>query len=69
MGNFDHVFEQHVRDVYRPFLERLAERPASRVIGLPTGHWVMIGRAREFNDTLSRWLRETDMAAGQPPER
>ena len=26
MGNFDHVFEQHVRDVYRPFLERLAER-------------------------------------------
>src|SRR6058998_2085794 len=26
VGNFDHVFEQHVRDVYRPFLERLAER-------------------------------------------
>ena len=26
MGKFDHVFEQHVRDVYRPFLERLAER-------------------------------------------
>ena len=26
MGNFDHVFEQHVRDVYRPFLERLATR-------------------------------------------
>jgi len=22
VGNFDHVFEQHVRDVYRPFLER-----------------------------------------------
>jgi hypothetical protein len=26
VGNFDHVFEQHVRDVYRPFLERLRER-------------------------------------------
>ncbi len=26
VGNFDSVFEQHVRDVYRPFLERLAER-------------------------------------------
>lgn len=26
VGNFDHVFEQHVRDVYRPFLERLVER-------------------------------------------
>ena len=26
MGNFDHVFEQHVQDVYRPFLERLRER-------------------------------------------
>ena len=25
VGNFDHVFEQHVRDVYRPFLERLSE--------------------------------------------
>jgi hypothetical protein len=26
VGNFDHVFEQHVRDVYRPILERLSER-------------------------------------------
>jgi alpha-amylase/alpha-mannosidase (GH57 family) len=26
VGNFDHVFEQHVRDVYRPFVEHLAER-------------------------------------------
>ena len=24
VGNFDHVFEQHVRDVYRPILERLS---------------------------------------------
>lgn len=26
VGNFDYVFEQHVRDVYRPILERLSER-------------------------------------------
>ena len=26
VGNFDHVFEQHVQDVYRPILERLTER-------------------------------------------
>jgi 4-alpha-glucanotransferase len=26
VGNFDHVFEQHVREVYRPFLERLRDR-------------------------------------------
>ncbi len=26
VGNFDHVFEQHVEDVYRPIIERLSER-------------------------------------------
>jgi alpha-amylase/alpha-mannosidase (GH57 family) len=26
VGNFDHVFEQHVRDVYRPLLEHLPNR-------------------------------------------
>src|ERR687898_648556 len=26
VGNFDHVFEQHVQDVYRPILERLSQR-------------------------------------------
>jgi alpha-amylase len=26
VGNFDHVFEQHVHDVYRPILERFSER-------------------------------------------
>ena len=26
VGNFDHVLEAHVRDVYQPFLERLEER-------------------------------------------
>jgi pimeloyl-ACP methyl ester carboxylesterase len=44
----------------RAWAERLAELPASRAIALPTGHWVMLGRAREFNDALSRWLAATD---------
>jgi len=26
VGNFDHVFADHLRDVYRPLVERLAER-------------------------------------------
>ena len=26
VGNFDHVFEEHLRDVYRPLVERLAHR-------------------------------------------
>src|SRR5439155_1090191 len=26
VGNFDHVFQEHLRDVYRPLVERLAER-------------------------------------------
>ena len=41
--------------------ERLAARPQSRVLGLPTGHWVMIGRAREFNDAVSAWLRDRQL--------
>lgn len=43
MGNFDHVFEQHVRDVYRPFLDRLAERdflPLSLHISGPLLEWL-----------------------------
>ena len=26
VGNFDHVFADHLRDVYRPLVERLAGR-------------------------------------------
>ena len=43
VGNFDHVFEQHVRDVYRPFLERLAERdflPLALHISGPLLEWL-----------------------------
>jgi len=44
----------------RPWVERLAARPGSRVLGFPTGHWVMIGRPREFNEALLAWLGESE---------
>ena len=43
VGNFDHVFEQHLRDVYRPLLERLAERnflPLTLHISGPLLEWL-----------------------------
>jgi hypothetical protein len=43
VGNFDHVFQQHVRDVYRPFLERLAERqffPIALHVSGPLLEWL-----------------------------
>jgi pimeloyl-ACP methyl ester carboxylesterase len=42
--------------------EKLAARPGNRVIGLPTGHWVMVQRPQEFNDAVLAWLAETDGA-------
>ena len=39
--------------------ERLAARPGSRVLGLPTGHWVMLQRPAEFNAALLDWLAAT----------
>jgi hypothetical protein len=43
VGNFDHVFEAHVRDVYQPFLERLAERefgPITLHVSGPLLEWL-----------------------------
>jgi len=43
VGNFDHVFEQHLRDVYRPLVERLAERrflPFALHISGPLLEWL-----------------------------
>jgi alpha-amylase/alpha-mannosidase (GH57 family) len=43
VGNFDHVFEQHVRDVYRPLLERLEARsflPAVLHVSGPLLEWL-----------------------------
>ncbi len=44
------------------WLDKIAARPGSRVIGLPTGHWVMLQRPAEFNDALQAWLDATDGA-------
>lgn len=40
--------------------DRIAARPGSQVLGLPTGHWVMLQRPAEFHMAISHWLRETD---------
>lgn len=32
VGNFDHVFEEHAREVYLPFLRRLAERSFTPIV-------------------------------------
>jgi len=43
VGNFDHVFADHVRDVYLPFLERVEERgffPISAHISGPLLEWL-----------------------------
>lgn len=45
VGNFDHVFEQHVREVYRPFLDRLVEReflPIALHVSGPLLEWLEI---------------------------
>lgn len=42
----------------RAWAERLAARPGNRVIGLPTGHWVMLSRQPEFNAAVRSWLDE-----------
>ena len=47
----------------RPWAERLAAQPGSRVVALPTGHWLMITARERFNDALRTWLAETDRLA------
>lgn len=44
----------------RPWAEALAARPRSRVIGFPTGHWIMVQQPKAFNDALLGWLAETE---------
>lgn len=45
------------------WLDRIAANPASRVIALPTGHWVMVQRRQEFNAAVLAWLGATDEVA------
>lgn len=49
----------------RDWIESVAAQPGSRVLGLPSGHWVMAERPREFNEALLSWLAETDEFARQ----
>jgi len=40
----------------RAWLERLAARPANRVVAFRTGHWIMVQDATGFNHALLSWL-------------
>jgi alpha-amylase len=56
VGNFGYVFEQHVKDVYLPFLQRLEERdffPVSLHVSGPLIEW-MEEHDRRFLDLLGR---------------
>jgi pimeloyl-ACP methyl ester carboxylesterase len=45
------------------WLDALAARPGNRVVGLRTGHWVMLNKPQDFNDEVVRWLAVTAPAA------
>src|SRR5262245_25405479 len=60
VGNFDHVFEQHVADVYQPFLNRIAERqafPISMHISGPLLEWLE-SRGTAYLDQVGRLVSE-----------
>jgi pimeloyl-ACP methyl ester carboxylesterase len=42
--------------------DRLAAQPGSRVLALPTGHWVMTQKPEAFNNAVLQWLAQTDGA-------
>ncbi len=43
----------------RAWLERLASRPANRVAGFRTGHWIMVQDPEGFNGAVRDWLEKT----------
>ena len=54
VGNFDHVFQEHLRDVYRPFLERAVEEgflPLTLHLSGPLLDW-MKGKSPEHLDLV-----------------
>ena len=56
VGNFDHVFEQHVREAYRPLLERLSGRgftPITLHVSGPLLEWLE-AHDRPFLDLVGR---------------
>ncbi|MCD6042838.1 MAG: hypothetical protein K0R40_2441 [Burkholderiales bacterium] len=62
------VFEPQVPMLYvfgerKPFMfhssawvERVAAGPRNRVVGIASGHWIMVERCAEFNAALLAWL-------------
>lgn len=38
------------------WVERVAAGPGNRVVGLPSGHWIMVERRAEFNAAPLAWL-------------
>jgi 4-alpha-glucanotransferase len=83
VGNFDHVFADHLRDVYRPLVERLAERrffPFTLHISGPLLEWLeahdpayldLIGRlaAEGHIELLLAGLYEPVLASLAPADR
>jgi 4-alpha-glucanotransferase len=60
VGNFDHVFEQHVRDVYRPLLEHLSAReflPAVLHLSGPLLEWLE-GHDSRYLDQLGKLVSD-----------
>jgi alpha-amylase len=60
VGNFDHVFEQHVQDVYRPLLEHLSAReflPAVLHLSGPLLEWLEAHDTR-YLDQLGRLVSD-----------
>ncbi|MES2644496.1 MAG: alpha/beta hydrolase [Myxococcota bacterium] len=44
--------------------DTLAKRPANRVVGCDTGHWVTVEAAEEFNRSVLEWLGRDEL--GRP---
>ncbi len=60
VGNFDHVFEEHTRDVYAPFLARVAERecwPLVLHISGPLLEWLE-ERGHAYLDLVARLVSD-----------
>lgn len=61
VGNFDHVFADHVRDAYRPFLERIAAHgflPVALHISGPLLEWLETHDGAGYLDLVGRLASE-----------
>jgi pimeloyl-ACP methyl ester carboxylesterase len=38
----------------------LPQQAQSAVLGLPTGHWVMLGQNEAFNQAVMKWLKQPE---------